>query len=30
MGLERLAMQYFGVPDIRWFYQNDLRLLNQF
>jgi phenylalanyl-tRNA synthetase alpha chain len=30
MGLERLAMQYFGVPDIRWWYQNDLRLLNQF
>jgi phenylalanyl-tRNA synthetase alpha chain len=30
MGLERLAMQYYGVPDIRWWYQNDLRLLNQF
>ncbi len=30
MGLERLAMQYFGVPDIRYFYQNDLRLLQQF
>jgi phenylalanyl-tRNA synthetase alpha chain len=30
MGLERLAMQYFGVPDIRWWYQNDLRLLEQF
>jgi phenylalanyl-tRNA synthetase alpha chain len=30
MGLERLAMQYFGVPDIRYWYQNDLRLLRQF
>jgi phenylalanyl-tRNA synthetase alpha chain len=30
MGLERLAMQYFGVPDIRYWYQNDLRLLEQF
>ncbi|HXK32621.1 MAG TPA: phenylalanine--tRNA ligase subunit alpha [Dehalococcoidia bacterium] len=30
MGLERLAMQYFGVPDIRYWYQNDLRLLQQF
>ena len=30
MGLERLAMQYYGVPDIRWWYQNDLRLLAQF
>ena len=29
MGLERLAMQYFGVPDIRYFYQNDLRMLQQ-
>ena len=29
--LERLAMQYFGaVPDIRYWYQNDLRLLRQF
>lgn len=30
MGIERLAMQYFGVPDIRYWYQNDLRLLRQF
>lgn len=30
MGLERLAMQYYGVPDIRYWYQNDLRLLQQF
>jgi len=30
MGLERLAMQYYGVPDIRYWYQNDLRLLRQF
>ncbi len=30
MGLERLAMQMFGVDDIRYWYQNDLRLLQQF
>jgi phenylalanyl-tRNA synthetase alpha chain len=30
MGLERLAMQIFGVDDIRYWYQNDLRLLQQF
>ena len=30
MGLERLAMQLYGVPDIRYFYQNDLRMLQQF
>jgi phenylalanyl-tRNA synthetase alpha chain len=30
MGLERLAMQLFGVDDIRYWYQNDLRLLRQF
>lgn len=30
MGVERLAMQVFGIDDIRYFYQNDLRLLQQF
>jgi phenylalanyl-tRNA synthetase alpha chain len=30
MGVERLAMQVFGVDDIRHWYQNDLRLLRQF
>ena len=30
MGLERLAMLLFGIDDIRYFYQNDLRFLKQF
>ena len=30
MGVERLAMQLYGVEDIRQFYQNDLRMLRQF
>ena len=30
MGIERLAMQLYGVPDMRYFYQNDLRVLQQF
>jgi phenylalanyl-tRNA synthetase alpha chain len=30
MGLERLAMQLYGIDDIRHFYQNDLRFLRQF
>ncbi len=30
MGVERLAMQIYGVADIRDFYQNDLRMLQQF
>ena len=29
MGVERLAQQIFGVDDIRTFYQNDLRMLQQ-
>ena len=29
-GIERLAMVPYGVPDIRWFYQSDLRVLEQF
>ena len=29
-GIERLAMRKFGITDIRLFYENDLRFLNQF
>lgn len=27
MGIERLAMLKYGIRDIRWFYENDLRFL---
>ena len=30
MGIERLAMLQWGINDIRYFYQNDLRFLSQF
>ncbi len=30
MGIERIAMILYGVDDIRYFYQNDLRFLQQF
>ena len=30
MGLERLAMLRYGAPDLRQFFENDLRFLNQF
>lgn len=30
IGLERLAMRLYGIDDIRYFYQNDLRFLKQF
>lgn len=30
MGVERIAMILFGVPDIRLLYENDLRYLTQF
>ncbi len=30
MGIERMAMILFGVPDIRLLYENDLRYLRQF
>jgi phenylalanyl-tRNA synthetase alpha chain len=30
LGVERIAMRRFGVPDIRWFYENDVRFLKQF
>jgi phenylalanyl-tRNA synthetase alpha chain len=29
-GIERLAMRKYGITDIRWFYENDLRFLKQF
>ena len=28
-GVERIAMIKYGIPDIRWLYENDLRLLEQ-
>lgn len=30
MGLERIAMQKYGVPDLRLMYENDVRFLKQF
>ena len=30
LGVERLAMLYYGVRDLRMFYENDMRFLNQF
>ncbi len=30
MGIERIAMLLFGIPDIRMFFENDLRFLEQF
>lgn len=30
MGIERFAMLYYGVSDLRLFYQNDVRFLSQF
>ena len=30
MGIERIAMLKFGIDDIRLFFENDLRFLNQF
>ncbi len=30
MGIERMAMLRLGIPDIRLFYENDLRFLRQF
>jgi phenylalanyl-tRNA synthetase alpha chain len=30
MGLERLTMIKYKIPDIRLFYENDLRFLRQF
>jgi phenylalanyl-tRNA synthetase alpha chain len=30
MGLERIAMLKYGIEDIRHFFANDLRFLQQF
>jgi len=30
MGVERLAMLYYGIDDLRMFFDNDLRFLKQF
>lgn len=30
VGLERLAMLKYGIPDIRYFFENDIRFLKQF
>jgi phenylalanyl-tRNA synthetase alpha chain len=30
LGVERVAMTVYGINDIRYFYENDLRLLEQF
>jgi len=30
MGIERIAMLRYGVDDIRYFFENDVRFLNQF
>ncbi len=30
MGIERIAMLKYGIEDIRKFYENDLRFLEQF
>ena len=30
MGVERLAMLYYGVDDLRLFFENDIRFLHQF
>ena len=30
MGIERIAMLKHGIPDLRLFYENDLRFLEQF
>lgn len=30
LGIERLAMRKYGIQDIRWLFENDLRFLRQF
>jgi len=30
LGIERVAMRKYGIPDIRWFYENDIRFLKHF
>jgi phenylalanyl-tRNA synthetase alpha chain len=29
-GIQRIAMLKYGIPDIRYFWENDLRFLEQF
>lgn len=30
LGIERVAMRRYGIPDIRWLFENDARFLRQF
>lgn len=30
LGVDRIAMRRYGIPDIRWLYENDVRFLRQF
>ena len=30
MGVERIAILKYGIPDIRMFFENDIRFLSQF
>ena len=30
LGIDRLAMLYYGIDDLRLFFDNDLRFLRQF
>lgn len=30
LGIERIAMRKYGIPDIRWLFENDARFLRQF
>jgi phenylalanyl-tRNA synthetase alpha chain len=30
LGVERIAMRRYGIPDIRWLFENDVRFLRQF
>ena len=30
MGIERLAMLRYRIPDLRYLYENDVRFLEQF
>jgi phenylalanyl-tRNA synthetase alpha chain len=30
LGIERIAMRKYGIADIRWLYENDVRFLRQF
>ena len=30
LGIERIAMRKYGISDIRWLFENDVRFLDQF